>query len=272
VDVAVSGENCHFRRCGMFLFGCEGNSIVRYCGSEAVTSIPGFVDQLGRSCFRDCGFVNRVDFDLGSRVRLIDSEAFWDCRSLRQICIPSSVEVLGDSCFWACRELRVVTFEGDSKLRELRSHAFASCGSLLAIWIPPSVVVIRAHCFDSCSSLSDVTFAPGSQLTRIDESAFEWCSSRRSICIPASVQVLSPFSFRKCDALSHFTFERGCRVNRDLQWMYTSDLVRGFLVALRPGSDDLEGLLVGLFGLLVFSILLFCFLISTLWRFCVKHF
>jgi hypothetical protein len=261
VSLAVSADNCHFRRWSLFLLAFDGHSIVRYCGLGRVAHIPTFMQTLGPNCFRACGFVERVVFDIGSNVRLIDSGAFWECDSLSQICIPSSVEVLGRSCFWHCGELRVVTFQRDSKLKELRRHAFAFCISLLAIWIPASVEVIGESCFRCCSSLGDVTFAPGSRLARIEESVFFRCSSLRSICIPESVQVLSAFSFTECFAVQHFTFEPGCRAKRPFQWMYTCRLVRPVLFAIFPDEAPFVAF-VG-FPLLIGTIALICFVLLS---------
>ncbi len=76
------------------------------------------------------GFLNSV---IPFGVKIIDTEAFRDCKGLTSVTIPESVTQIYDAAFYSCKGLTSVT-------------------------IPESVTYIGASAFDACDVLTSVTF------------------------------------------------------------------------------------------------------------------
>jgi hypothetical protein len=57
--------------------------------------IPSSLEFLRESCFASCRNLRTVTFDPESKLRLIESEAFECCPSLKLVSVPASAEVIG---------------------------------------------------------------------------------------------------------------------------------------------------------------------------------
>jgi hypothetical protein len=191
--------------------------------------IPPLVKVLGRDCFAECIFLQKVTFESGSSLRKIGCGAVVGSTSLHCVDIPASVELLCENCFRQCEGLARVTFESGSKLRVIDDGAFQGCRSLGPIGIPAAVERIGDHGFGiwpepvntGCSALTSVTFESGSHMREIGNGAFAGCSSLTVICIPQAVEVLGKRCFSAkldgdeitgCQQLTTVTFESGSRL------------------------------------------------------------
>lgn len=69
----------------------------------------------------------------------ICESTFNFCSSLIKIKIPSSVKEIESGAFYECSSLKEVIFESSKNLVSIRSHAFKNCEKLSTISIPSSV-------------------------------------------------------------------------------------------------------------------------------------
>lgn len=67
----------------------------------------------------------------GLPVTVIESDAFKDCKELKNIIIPDSIEVIGDSAFNGCRNLQTVSI--GSNVSEIGENVFDGCEKLTSI-------------------------------------------------------------------------------------------------------------------------------------------
>ncbi len=104
-------------------------------------------------------------------VKVVPSEAFFECTSLTSITIPNSVTSIG-------------------------VYAFRGCSGLTSITIPNSVTSIGSGAFYNCTGLTSVTI-PNS-VTTIGSFAFRNCKDLTSVTIPNSVTTIGSFAFRNC--------------------------------------------------------------------------
>jgi hypothetical protein len=79
--------------------------------------IPLRVENLRAHSFSNCWELQDVSFEDNSRLKLIESSAFINCRSLEEIKIPGLVESLGSDCLSGCTRLKTVIFFGDAVLK-----------------------------------------------------------------------------------------------------------------------------------------------------------
>lgn len=169
-------------------FVIRGGVLEKYNGASTHVVIPDSVRCIGEKAFMDT-YIESVS--IPDSVKSIESEAFFNCRELREIRIPDSVKSIEPRAFFNCRELR-----------EIR--------------IPDGVVEIKDYMFGECTSLSSVVLP--NELTRICDSAFKYCKNLASINIPKSIEyiagydcfdgcILSEEAFKGCCNLVNVNFE-----------------------------------------------------------------
>ncbi len=119
--------------------------------------------------------------------RIINSEAFRNCKTITSINIPSSITKISNYAFSGCSSLASVTIP--SSVTTIGYYAFGGCSSLTGVTIPSSVTEIGYYAFGGCSSLTSVTIP--SSVTRICNSAFYNCLELLDIYIGTRPYVFS---------------------------------------------------------------------------------
>jgi hypothetical protein len=140
--------------------------------------IPFNIEIICSSCFSYCKSLSSISFENDSRLRRIESDAFF-ASALESITIHRGVEILSSSCFSYCKSLSSISFES-SALSWIDSAAFA--GTVLHfVLLPESVVFIAGDAFprscevltsniDSCQEFNEWNEARQSG----SREAFEW--------------------------------------------------------------------------------------------------
>ena len=124
-----------------------------------------------------------VEFHDGLKV--IEEDAFRDCRSLREMLFPPSVRAIEYRAFAGCSGFTTAVL--NNGLEEIGEEAFSYCRSLRKILFPPSFRVIKKGAFFNCSGLTTAILNDG--LEKIGERAFEGCALVR-IVIPPSIRAI----------------------------------------------------------------------------------
>ncbi|MCI8489049.1 MAG: leucine-rich repeat protein [Lachnospiraceae bacterium] len=144
----------------------------------------------------------------------IESNAFYNCDTLKSISIPDSVTEM-DGAFYGCSGLEQITVGNGNTVYDSRNgcNAIIETGSNSLIYgckntvIPDSVTKIRSKAFYNCDTLKSINI-PDS-VTAIGESAFSGCSGLKSISIPDSVTEIGEWAFSGCRGLEQMTVENG---------------------------------------------------------------
>jgi hypothetical protein len=214
-------------------------------------TVPACVEVIGEGCFAEMPLLRRVEFEAGSKLRVLKSRAFFKCGAhwdeIRQRIqalphfssrytpisvaadIHSFVNSLGnppasseDILIPASVEtLGDECFAYSTFARAVRFEAGSKLRSLssgaffqaLIQWIeiPGSVKVVAENCFGRCVMLSHVTFGTSSLLRAIKGHAL-WFSGIQSIRIPQGVDAIGGSCFERCESLSTVEFPPNCRV------------------------------------------------------------
>ena len=108
-----------------------------------------------------------------SDVLSIGENAFFGCKTLRNISIPSGVETIGKDAFYGCESLENVIIP--NSVINIDEHAFYGCKSLKDISIPYSVKTMGWDVFNCCDSLKNINY---------EGSVSEWreITGGRSVC------------------------------------------------------------------------------------------
>lgn len=156
--------------------------------------------------------------------KVICSNAFANCTTLRFINIPDSVNCIGFGTFNGCSSLTNLnipisitsiekwSFKGCTGLTHMNlpnsitsigEYAFKDCTGLKHLGFPNSVKIIGRGAFCGCTNLIHVDI-PNS-ITIIREECFYGCTSLKHISIPNSVVTIGNDAFRFCRAINQFS-------------------------------------------------------------------
>ena len=172
-------------------FTIENGVLINCTIQSGVVQIPNTVTKIGERAFESSEIIKVV---IPSSVTEIDTDAFYNCRSLESVVIPDNVTEIGERAFIYCRSLKSITIP--SGVTQISPNMFHGCHSLESIVIPDNVTEIRYGAFFNCKSLKNIVI-PNS-VTDIDSSAFWGCASLRSITLPDSITYIGDRAFSNC--------------------------------------------------------------------------
>ena len=171
-----------------------------------------------------------VSFDFasalpGCTIMTLDSEAFRNCESLVLISIPSSIELIESNAFYNCGSLRHIFYEGTETQWTQAYHIYDSWNNPLSNTIKhynfhadsiayvanesatyiliDSEYVYDFKCLDTSIATFDfATALPGLTLMTLADCAFANCSSLQYIALPDSLTEISESAFNGCSSLA----------------------------------------------------------------------
>ncbi len=166
------------------------NAFYRYSGSDTpfnrkeVTRIvlPDSLKMIEDEAFKDCKELKEVRIPEGT-VRIGD-RTFYGCWQLRDLRIPDSVTVIGDEAFRGCSQLtQIIIPEGVARIG---SGAFNGCSGVSVIRIPDSVVEITGNPFAGCWNLREVVISENNPVFCIMDNALCSRTAAQLIWYPSS--------------------------------------------------------------------------------------
>lgn len=138
-DAATSASN----------FKMEGNTLVKYQGTEKNVSIPDGVEIISQDAFENNKDIERVV--IPDSVIKIEAYAFWGCENLETVVLGEGLTEIGDFVFANCKGLKTMTIP--SNIRTIGIQAFVDCVNMTDITIPIEVGNIHETAFDGCYRL-----------------------------------------------------------------------------------------------------------------------
>ena len=106
--------------------------------------IPKSVEKMQRSAFEDCGSLEEVVFEEGSKLETIQNKTFNWCRNLARVDLPDELESIDYDAFSYCENLKNIQLPNG--LKKIGIRCFAKSG-LEEIVFPASVREVGAEAF-----------------------------------------------------------------------------------------------------------------------------
>ena len=162
------------------------NSTFEDCAALESAYIPKNVSQIGQKAFQKCKAMTSVQWEEGSKLYDIGSDAFRDCTALERFSsstsgtlsvFPNSVQHIRANAFASdnLKEIKIVT-PADGSTVYLGASAFAGNNALTKADLSESNIdEIPASCFANCTMLNTVRL-PETYLVKVGEAAFSNCS------------------------------------------------------------------------------------------------
>jgi hypothetical protein len=174
--------------------------------------------------------LTEVTFAPDSKLRIVESFAFYGCHSLRFISLPRSIEIISGESFVGLGLCQIAIEAGHERfttekgfiIDSKNSRAVRYCGFEDRVAIPVNIETIGDNCFSGLDLPTEICFAPSSQIRVIEPLAFRECSNLKSISIPVSVVCLGDEPFAYCNSLRAVVFSPGSKLRRIGQLAFDS--------------------------------------------------
>lgn len=163
--------------------------------------LPSTIRVIETLAFADCRSLKSVIFEENSQLEKIGSGAFGFCTSLNNIILASGVTYIGSTAFEACISLEEINLPGN--LTFIGYSAFASCIKLKNIIIPSSVIEIQDTIFGNCTSLESADIK--ASISRLPEAMFAFCYSLKTVTLSATIDTIGSQAFLGCFELDYNT-------------------------------------------------------------------
>lgn len=135
----------------------------------------------------------------GVPVTEIRDNAFYECRTLKQIILPDSIKKIGHHCFYECSALEGI--ELPEYVSEIGMGCFSECSSLSYATIPDSLKILPDSCFRNCNSLTDIIIPQN--ITEIEKFCFSGCTSLSDVSLSGRITQIGDYAFFMCDSLKN---------------------------------------------------------------------
>jgi hypothetical protein len=141
--------------------------------------IPSTVTEIGHQSFYECSKLKTVTISKEANMRMIETEAFSGCTSLKEIYI--NAETVGLWAFSKCSSLAKVTF-GDN-VKEIGQAAFMST-AIKSIDFGKNITSVGTWAVSDCQKLEKITI--GKNVTTLGCFIDSWCEKVKTITVKST--------------------------------------------------------------------------------------
>ncbi len=190
--------------------------------SRSYASVNGVLFSKDGTRLIKCPATKQGTYVVPGGVKVIEYDAFSECKGLSDISIPASVEQIEDWSFNGCRNVTVVTIDPNTPHYSLiNGIVFDKAISRLfyypeekqgAYSIPDSVSSIEKDAFWRCSGLTEVIIPPS--VKDIKPWAFYGCEGLARVVIPTSVTNIGEHAFGGCDNITSVVIPQQMLLNK----------------------------------------------------------
>lgn len=171
---------------------CENLESVTINGDRAIPN----------GLFSGCKNLKNVTIDEG--ITAVGDSAFFKT-AVEKIILPSTVIVVRSDAFRECRQLREVIL--NDGLKTIAESAFKQTENLSEISIPDSVKHISSGCF-ACSGIKSVKLPENSAFTSILWETFFGCKNLETVKLPDSINIIDYYAFSECTSLRSINLDK----------------------------------------------------------------
>lgn len=197
------------------------------CKKLAKIIIPDTCIIIKEGAFKDCIGLKSVEFrEIRTRsnkdqyLKIIEKEAFYNCKSLSTFYAPPTIDQIQDKAFMNCINLKnfISGFnlhhynikDKNSCIASIGECAFKNCSSLKSFKIPESCVSVGKSAFMNCTNLETILIK-GKSFSNIQYRTFYNCTSLKKFIIKVNYYFENFFigyqSFMNCISLKEFIID-----------------------------------------------------------------
>lgn len=144
----------------------------------------------------------------GAPVTEIRDNAFYECKTLKQVSLPETIKKIGHHCFYECTSLEGIKLP--ESVTEIGMGCFSECSSLSYALIPDSIEILADSCFRNCVSLTDIVIPQS--VTEIEKFCFAGCDSLSNISLSGRTAEIGDYAFFMCDSLKNLYIPESVKI------------------------------------------------------------
>lgn len=178
-----------------------GDYAFSYCGNLKTIIIPDSIKSIGKGAFNEC---SSLQYNTSSNVSYLGNTTnryvvLIKSNSTSTSCsVNAKCKIIYSNAFSGCSTLKSITIPDG--VISIGSNAFYGCSNLISVVIPNSVTsAIGEQTFEGCSALTSVSISEN--VTSIGNRAFYNCGSITALNIPSSVTSIGDLAFGNCQGL-----------------------------------------------------------------------
>ena len=216
------------------VYKVRNNELIEYLGDkndETVTDIviPKSVKKIKGSVFKNCRFIEEVDFEKGSKIESLGNYCFQYCEKLKKVTLPSGLKTIGKKAFGNSLSLEALTIPAtvtkgnrilglksnvkkvtfSKNAKNIPENILRSAQNLEEVDIKSGPAIIENRAFYGCKKLKKITIAEG--IITIGTSVFNGCTSIEKLTLPSSVQIIGAYCFKNCTGITTFTIPKNTK-------------------------------------------------------------
>ena len=132
--------------------------IEEYLGKETTVTIPETIGNKKVTKINSQAFASSkvIEVMLPDTVTIIDSYAFFNCKTLKSVTASENITSIGSGAFANCTVLESVDFAENALFASIPGSCFTGCTALKEIKIPQGVINIYDYAFLNCNNLTKV--------------------------------------------------------------------------------------------------------------------
>ncbi len=158
----------------------------------AYVFLPNSLRSIGTEAFAGCILLN---VDLPEKLIELNSYAFANCYSMREIIIPAGVSSIGEGAFSGCETAKKLIVKGSVK--EIGYAAFSNCSSLTEVKFSHTVEVFSGMSFAFCTSLQKMVIPEGTK--ELSDMVFYGCNKLTEIELSSTINYFGTMIFEDTD-------------------------------------------------------------------------
>ena len=164
------------------------------------------IELIGPNYFE--GLNNIVKITLPSTLKKIGKDGFSYCRNLKEINFPNNPNgnlEIDSEAFSNCESLKNITIK--TGVKSIKERAFANCESLESVYLPDGILSMEDNIFSHCNKLKSVRLP--ADLEKIEFAMFYFCQNLTDIVFPENLKEISSYAFKNCSALKNLVLPKG---------------------------------------------------------------
>lgn len=152
-SITVDDENANYKSVDGVLYTKDGKTLVLYPAARAQSNYQILVGTENIDKFAFMNSSNLKGITIPDTVKFIGSYAFSNT-TIESVIIPDSVVTMESDAFYGCKSLKNVVLSRG--LEEIGASAFKECAALESITIPDNIKIIEFNAFNGCNSLKSI--------------------------------------------------------------------------------------------------------------------
>lgn len=156
--------------------------------------VQNYLTTIPKNFIKECPSGN---FDIPNNVIEIASSGFSWVKDLEEVYIGRRVTKIHSEAFYQCRNLKEIIFKSPGSLQAIGSNAFYGCVSLVEVTLPETLTYIGPYAFFDCTNLKEINIPNG--VKNVFKNTFYRCPNLEKVYLGKGIESIEYEAFCNCE-------------------------------------------------------------------------